>query len=1292
MLKRLIKKWYYKLFKKMKGDIRFYIDGKRVDLAKDPKFFYNWQLTDFDNPTITKNSYSKTISIEGTKNNNKIFGDIWKLDREQGYGGRSGVNFNPTYRVPFEIYVGGDLFERGYVKLQKVKIEDRKYTYEIGLFGTLGLFLYNLQTDWNTGEKRSLGDLTYYVEDTPLLQPSSDFEINKETVKEAWDNIDAYSSKWSIINFAPCQNGVNDKMETDKAVINFSGQTSYQESITKDTDTYTSYQGYALATLPRKLDEYEAGDLRSWAQRPVVRVKSVIEALCLPENNRGKFDEGFNVELDPEFFNFRNPYYEDAWMTLPMISTLNITTKGETETPYTANYIAHYSTGVDNMELVYALSQPVDKFGTTAELNFDLLTNVPNASAGTEYDYLYPSAVVSRSTVKWNNVYALQGFATTDALENTKPIDGTHVLWCQHNRTDKRSGQTIDYTYSMATSLGAKEVSKGLADYYQPRYATATADVVEGYFVRYNNTVYRWNSQLSLSIPLPIGATHFRIRLDRLCNRSRQIEGNMRAFLFARDIDTLDYWRNWLFNGTISHNNLISNRTFATKVGDVSNFYTGQEIKIKDLLNTSFTPADFLMDYCRMFGLYLRKDRYEDKIFIETRNTFFKRDEVTNIDKNIAYDKGVEIDPTVCEAKYYGMQNKFDESGTYKDYKNKYGKVYGEKLLNTGWEFDSETKQLINSNFKGAIQSRANGIYYFEPFTDGLRAFAFDGLTYVLYLNGDYTTEQTNEMTMGRQSILDTLDPYIPNTPYFDIDDRPDFSGEEKKPLDGSGVLLFHQGETDVTRARYYLTDDLNVMQKLCNKPCYIITGCEYDKSGAKIGTKIEYLPKFSRYWTSTNYIGSGSTRNNILFSMDYGSPRQLYLINFVNYETSNLYTQFYKNYFEDLYDVNTRKVMLYYKPDEILSYESLRKIYYFSNSLWRLNRIIDYNPVEKGLVKAEFVKINDIDALTNSIPSQELTLTVVLDRYEIDGNATTITGTVTTSDHGPWSIEGWDYDDSVSISPLSDTTDGTFTVTIPAYYNTIDRNITIVVSAGDLTASVTILQHPLVVSESVDITSTSPIPATATTIHYNLTSVPSATVDLKSGTTVLATQSKTGTTTGVFNITANTDATAKTYTLYAETPNGTNDTATVVQNASITPEPQTYTIIFDDISVDDDHSDLTGWTIPDGSITLLINGMPAMEIGVQGTQGNLHFTGSTQQQITTSTLGNIQQLNVDYSSMMWNTGLTPYISITTTFNGDFSVTVDNDNNLAGGDTTNIKNWANNSTIHITVVLTIRRR
>ena len=41
------------------------------------------------------------------------------------------MNFNPTYRVPFEIYVGGDLFERGYVKLQKVKIENLRVYFNV---------------------------------------------------------------------------------------------------------------------------------------------------------------------------------------------------------------------------------------------------------------------------------------------------------------------------------------------------------------------------------------------------------------------------------------------------------------------------------------------------------------------------------------------------------------------------------------------------------------------------------------------------------------------------------------------------------------------------------------------------------------------------------------------------------------------------------------------------------------------------------------------------------------------------------------------------------------------------------------------------------------------------------------------------------------------------------------------------------------------------------------------------------------------------------------------------------
>lgn len=1256
-----------KIFGKVIGDIRFYIDDQQVDLEKDPQFYYNWQLTDFSNPTITKNSYSKTIQIEGTKKNNKIFGEIWKLDRTQGYGGNSGINFNPTYRVPFTIYLDGNLFEAGYVKLQKIKYEKGKYTYEIGLFGMMGLFAYNLQTDWNSGEKRTLGDLVYYVDDVALVEPGSNFTIDKDTVATAWNEIDSYSSRWSVINFAPCYNGFNDKMEKDKAVINFSGQTAYPETnvVSGDgqTKNYTSYQGYALATIQKEVQEFEMGDLRSWAQRPCVRVKSVIDAICRPENNRGKYDSGFEVELDPEFFNSRNPYYEDAWMTLPLISSLNITTKGETETPYTANFVKHYS-DVDSIELVYALSEPVTKFGSTAELYFDLMTNVPNVSAGTDYDKLYPSAFYNQngSLLKWTNVYALQGFATTDDSRNAVAIDGTRVLWCQHNR-EGGSG-TLPYTFEMATSKGVKEVEKGLADFYSPRFPTKTANVDEGYFVRYNNTVYRWDHQLYLSVPLPIGTTHFRIRLDRKCNRTKQRTGNMRAYLFARDRYLTEHIGSYLFtNSTLDKNNLISNRSFKTKVGDVNNFFSGQEIKIKDLLNTPFTPADFLFDYCKMFGLYLRKDRYEDKIYIETRNTFFLRNDITDISDRIAYDRGIEITPTLCDAKYYDMQNKFDESGSYKDYKQKYGKVYGEKIINTGWEFDSDTKQLINSNFKGAVQSRANGIYYFEPFTDAMGAYFYDGLTYELYLNGDPSTDDTKEMVCPKMSILDTLNPYIPNIPYYDIDDHPEFCDAEGKALDGSYVLLFRQGDTDVSRAKYYLTDDLNVMEKLTNKPCFLITGCEYDKGGNHIAIKTDLIPHFSRYWISTNYIGSGSTRNNILLSMDFGSPRQVYLLNYVNYEEATLYNQFYSSYYQDMYDVDTRAVTLYFKPDRILCGEDLRRLYWFDNCLWRLNKITDYNPVERELVKCEFVKVNDADSLTNKVPSKELTITVVLSQYSIDGSGGTITATVTTSDMGPWDVEGWDFDDEITISPTSYYTDGTFTITVPAYYGASARTVGITVAAGDLSVRVYFTQTPLEAQQSISITAATPISSAATVLNYSVSANPSGTVYLLSGGTLLNQQNVSGSESKSFAISANNTQSAKTYTLSGVTTDGLHsDVKNVIQNAAGSgPEPPTpsedYTVEFLSISPDKMHSDIDSYTLSNGLITLLNGSDTLGMVGVNGNGSNWGFNSSVSFTASTSALTNVT-MNIDFGGMTWNTFMYPDIIVEVTLNTNETVTM----------------------------------
>ena len=88
-------------------DIRLYIAGRLVEFDKDIDIYYNFTETDISNPLVIKNSFTKTITVPGTQNNDAIFGHIWKLDRLQQYNGlEGGVYFNPSYRVPFILYIG----------------------------------------------------------------------------------------------------------------------------------------------------------------------------------------------------------------------------------------------------------------------------------------------------------------------------------------------------------------------------------------------------------------------------------------------------------------------------------------------------------------------------------------------------------------------------------------------------------------------------------------------------------------------------------------------------------------------------------------------------------------------------------------------------------------------------------------------------------------------------------------------------------------------------------------------------------------------------------------------------------------------------------------------------------------------------------------------------------------------------------------------------------------------------------------------------------------------------------
>ena len=1271
----------------MTGDIRLYIDDRQVDLGENPKVLYNWILTDFTNPTITKNSYSKSITIEGTKTNDDIFGHFWNLDRVQGYGGNTGMNFNPTYRVPFTLWIDSQLFEKGYVKLESVKKDGGKTTYTIGLFGALGNFLYNLQTDWNTGNKKTLGDLQYFDNsDNPL---DLGFKINKETIQSAWTEIDLYSSKWTHINFAPCYNGTPDKLSSDKAVVNYNRiNAEFDSGATEDGETYKVVEGYALATLPEKLTEWETCDLRSWCQRPAIRVKTILDAITRKVNNKGRYDDGYDVVLDPEFFSTTNPYYEDSWMTLPLISNLSIKTIGEINEPYTANYVASY-TGTDFVELVYALDSPIEKFGCNAELNFDLMINVPSSN---NEPHLYPSGVFGtggwwghrfNSHKKFTNAYAVQGFVTRTTQNNGEAIVGSDVIWCEHNREEK---STLPYTYQEARNVQKRMTFLDpYTDGYSPRFDTEAANLVEGHFVHYSGKLYRWNSPIQVTIPLPQGSRYFRLRIDRRCNRNYNASGNPRAFLFTQDYVGRE---GDIITGSTMGVTSVANRLYYIKSGNLSNFYSGQEVSQSDLLKTSFTPAEWLMDFCRMFGLYIHKDLADNKIYIDTRKTFFKRDIVKDISEKIDYERPWSMKPCLAESGYYRMKDTFLEGGAYKDYNDKYSQPYGNKTIATGYQYDAETKDLISSKLRGGVQTRANGLYFFKP--NWTHPYIYNGITYNLY-KGGIATSDTIDLSINKLVLVESFQPFEEGLPYYDLFDKVEFQDASKKGLDGSYVMLFHQGEASVAGMEYYLSDDLDIMSRLNNNPCWLQTCDEYDLNGNKIAISLDFIPKFSRYWHSTSYYSSASSVNNVIFSLEFGSPRQLYLLNYIDYEKSNLYHQFYRTYYEDMYDVNTKSVTLYWKPDGLLTSECLREFYWFENSLWRLNQVYDYSPISNDLVKCEFVKVQDLDDMTCEIPSKEVEMNVVLSQYYIDGSGGTITGSVTSTDMGGWYVDGWDYDDEISISPLSGATDGTFTIIVPAFYGLEDRQVGITIACGDIAQRVYFTQGFLSGgTQSISLTAATPISSAQTAINYSVSANPAGVVYLYSGSTLLDQNSHTGNTSGYFTIGANTTQRARTYTLSAVTADNLHsDVKAVTQNAGSGPTPPSpdYDIYWGTIGLDKQHSDIDGWNLPYGSVEVYIGAAQIGNADLYGDESNLSLVGLS----FTGTNLTAATITFDLSQLSWNTALHPDIAVDITLNADQQITLTSNTGLMGGfSAIDLTQYAAGTTITLDFLISVR--
>ena len=166
-----------------------------------------------------------------------------------------------------------------------------------------------------------------------------------------------------------------------------------------------------------------------------------------------------------------------------------------------------------------------------------------------------------------------------------------------------------------------------------------------------------------------------------------------------------------MYAGTLSLTGYSAIQTSLTNTADYST--SGQissdaAITKSILLGGTASPAEYLLSYCKMFGLNIVYNSSTRAVSIVTRNTLYTPNDgaakIHDIDERIDR-QTMGIVPFVLTKRWYDFGLKYDSAAWADYYESTKGIRYGLQRVNTGYQFNAEHNEVLDGNiFKGACE------------------------------------------------------------------------------------------------------------------------------------------------------------------------------------------------------------------------------------------------------------------------------------------------------------------------------------------------------------------------------------------------------------------------------------------------------------------------------------------------------------------------------------------------------------------------------------------------------------
>ena len=996
-----------------------YIKGKYVDVDDDQLFLFTYSNNSVESPEAIKNNYSKTITVKGTPNNNKLFDELYLLD--------SVVNrFDTSKREEFELYDNGSLIESGYVKLNSIKYEKNNPSYEITLYGMLGDFFYKLAyKDDSNDVELSLKDLKYNYKRMPELlgqgtdAPTQDVDSLSEDVDETktlfyW-NADFIWNSWlmqftdkyphqnecweDFVTAAPVYSGYNEDFDNDVVVTNMNYPPKYDDIIPKSikngADTYSTKQNYAKIKADREMDQWEIRDLRSSAQRPAIKLDKLFKNIVDYSKQNG-YDIVFDKDIDftGEKDNALNNYFHKSYILLDALDTsaeqtnLYSVTSPEAQTTSTSGWTENDIKFNDN------LSADTSKYNATY---FNLLLNErfrpfdnPDAQAAINN----PSGVLMTSAymfdknggeylrLKYVNMFGAFVYYVKIYDGDNLVDEKLFFVECYKRKPKFTTAQQTIFNKSIkkwiVDNIGHEIDYKIMNESVTNAVTPADPD---NHFITFENDI-------AINLPLP-SSSDVKVKLMRnyvLLYPIRNYGYNEDAYSWKEDYDEFgDKSKRMIykFNGDsvygYSTGGWPGSTTAFTSQSIVSanssvyygnNEFKSQYISKADLFANTSSPFKYLVDWCKLFNMRFRTDIVTKTIYIEQRNNYFV-DKIVNLTEKIDYSKDFNINPIYVDKRIYKFGSEADnENYAGYIYKKKYGSNYSSKMFNTKYEFDNETKEVFEDNtYKTNIDYLMSSPYFNTTLVK-------DNIQYpnmLLMPKYEYTLwnndEEYSQTMFGLQSYYNIL-------PKDDAFYKQCLFDKENKTLESMNSLimfdrLYIMPVQNGDYKPYMLTDDLPILLSLNNdNNCYLnayyddvkhYTPDTYWKLRTQDGIIDEYGTQGKiGIWTFMLPIMNNnlSEMNKYTQSYYFKEPNPKFEHNDFD-SNACIFDRYWSDYISDVFDKNTKVIECYIFLDEMPA-DALRKFYLINNSLWSILEITDYNYKSKEPTKVTLIRVKN--------------------------------------------------------------------------------------------------------------------------------------------------------------------------------------------------------------------------------------------------------------------------------------------------------------------------------------------